>query len=575
MDALALEGARFPGAVAPVPLTLPSHASILTGLDPARHGVRDNGAVFPEGVATLPELLGREGWATGAVVSGFPLRAEFGLDRGFGSYDDRLPQGPGGAWAKRPAPDSATAGLAFVSRQEAAEPGRPWFLWIHFYDPHDPYAPPARLRHEGDRGGYDGEVAFVDEAIGALERALANRGRRRELLTVFAADHGESLGEHGEATHGFFVYDATVLVPLAFRWPGRIAPREIRAPARLVDVSPTVLDLLGLAVPRGLDGRPLAPLLDGSASAWDGALVESFQPWLGYGWAPLRAFRKDGWKLIDAPRPELYDLAADAAEERDRHAAEPRRAAVLRRALEDAVARPPVSSVAQGAAPDDAERQRQLRSLGYLGGSVSASAPFPADAADPKDRLATRAALLDAEAARDRGEIGPALAAFRRVLAEEPSNRLALLRAGQLLVSLGRPADAVAPLEALLSLDPGQGEARWALADALTRAGRAEDAEAAWGEVVRIQPLRAAAWSNLGSMRCSRGDLDGALAAVRHAARLAPSDGDLASNLGELLLEAARRASARGDRGSASALAAEAVALDPSARRRVAPNLAR
>lgn len=571
MDALARAGARFPAAVAPAPLTLPSHASILTGLDPARHGVHDNGAVFPEGVSTLPELLGREGWATGAVVSGYPLRAEFGLDRGFESYDDRLPRGPAGAWAKRTAPDSATAGLEFVSRQEAADPGRPWFLWVHFYDPHDPYTPPARLRHEGDRGGYDGEVAFVDEAIAALERALVSRGRRRKLLTVFAADHGESLGEHGEATHGFFVYDATVLVPLAFRWPGRIVPREIPAPARLVDVAPTILDLLGLGVPQGLDGRPLAPLLDGTAIVWDGALVESLQPWLGYGWAPLYAFRKDGWKLIEAPHPELYDLAVDAAETRNRHAAEPRRAAVLRRALEEAVARPSVASGTQGTAPDDAERQRQLRSLGYLGGSVAATAPVPPDAADPKDRLATRAALLDAEAARDRGELVPAIAAFRRVLSVEPSNRLALLRTGQLLVSLGRPADAVAPLESLLVLDPGQGEGRWSLADAYTQAGRFENAEAAWNEVVRLQPRRAAAWSNLGSVRWTRGDLDGAIVAVRHACRLAPSDRDLASNLAQLLLEAARRAATRGDGAAASALSAEATAHDPTLRSRVAP----
>ena len=225
LDALAREGFRFPAAVSPVPLTLPSHVSIMTGLVPRRHGVRDNGQVLGAGPPTLAEALRANGYATAAFVGGFPLRAPFGLDRGFDHYDDALPPGED-AWRERPAPETTAAALSWLrSRTTSAGPARaPFFLFVHYYDAHDPYTPPARLLGAGPRGAYDGEVRFVDESVGELRRGLHDLRLDRNLLTIFLGDHGEALGQHGEETHGFFVYDATVVVPLLFQFPGRLVP---------------------------------------------------------------------------------------------------------------------------------------------------------------------------------------------------------------------------------------------------------------------------------------------------------------------------------------------------------------
>jgi len=294
LDALAREGFRFPGAVAPVPLTLPSHSSLLTGLLPRHHGVRDNGQVLPAAVPTLAERLRQRGYATAGFVSGYPLRSLFGLDRGFDRYEDSLPLGAEG-WRERPAPE--TTALALEWLRTAREP---WFLWVHYYDPHDPYTPPRAFWKPGRRGTYDGEVAAVDHAIGSLRAGLGPA--KGSLLTVMTADHGEALGEHGEATHGFFVYDSTLLVPLVFSFPGRVRPGESRSAARLVDVAPTILDLLGLPPLLDTDGVSLAPTLAGRSQDLPAAYLETRQPWIAYGWAPLKAIRFRNFKLIEAPR---------------------------------------------------------------------------------------------------------------------------------------------------------------------------------------------------------------------------------------------------------------------------------
>ena len=194
----------------------------------------------------------------------------------------------------------------------------PHFAWVHFYDPHYPYEPPAAHRRPGPRGAYDGEVAYVDAAVGRLAAAFG------DALVVFASDHGESLGEHGEGTHGFFIYDSTVVVPLFFRWPGHVASGSSAAAARLVDVAPTVLDLLGIPAAADVDGLSLRATLEGGAAAAEPAYIETFQPWSSYGWSPLKAIRHRGLKLIAAPRPELYDLAADPGETTNLSARDPR-----------------------------------------------------------------------------------------------------------------------------------------------------------------------------------------------------------------------------------------------------------
>lgn len=280
LDHLAKTGARFRHAVTPVPITLPAHTSILTGLYPVHHGVHDNGQTVPAEIPTLAELLSADGYRTAAFVSGFPLRRIFGLDRGFHHYDDTMNKGSEG-WVERTALDTATAVIAWI---ESAP--NPWFVWVHFYDPHDPYDPPRSFWRQGPQGAYLGEVAFTDFAIETLLDGIPGPARRN-LLTVFTADHGESLGEHQEKTHGFFVYDSTVVVPLVFHFPGRINARAIDQQPRLIDIAPTILDLLDIPQIPDADGLSLAPILAGRSRDIPPAVVETRLPWIFFGWAPL------------------------------------------------------------------------------------------------------------------------------------------------------------------------------------------------------------------------------------------------------------------------------------------------
>ena len=370
LDRLASEGLRFPAAVAPAPLTFPSHAAMMTGVLPRRLGLRDNGQTLGSEPETLAGVLRARGYATAAFVSGYPLSREFGLDRGFDTYDDRFTAGAGEN-VERTAPETTKAALAWLASARA-----PWFLWVHYFDPHYPYEPPAGFARPGARGSYDGEVAYADRAIGGLLDA-AESATAGSLLTVFAGDHGESLGEHGEGTHGFFVYDATVLVPLVFRLPGTIRPAERRAPAQLVDLAPTVADLLGAPPFPQADGVSLVRPRDGAAPP---AYVETWQPWLSYGWAPLQSLRHEGWKLVVAPRPELYDLSSDPHEQENVFDSERDRARALEAARRRIEALPPAGTPGAGG---DAEAVAKLRALGYVGAGGAAGEPPASGLRDP------------------------------------------------------------------------------------------------------------------------------------------------------------------------------------------------
>ncbi len=363
-------------------------------------------------------------------------------------------------------------------------------------------------------------------------------------LTVFAGDHGESLGEHGEGTHGFFVYDSTVLVPLIFhfpgttRFPGRVPIGSSAAGVRLIDVTPTILDLLRIpldaAAAEQLDGRSVVALFRGDRApgtppAAEPAYVETYQPWLSYGWSPLRAMRAEGWKLIDAPRPELYDLRADPGERHDRFADSPeeaRRLGVLLRQVQQTAGPPrPAAPVA------DAEALARLRSLGYLGGSTPGAEPPAQGLRDPKDGAAVRELLTQGDELLRRGEARAAAIRFESALEQDPDNRFALQRSGVALLELGQLLRALARLEKAVRLGPDQPEARWALADALGRSGRMRESIAQWEEVVRLQPRRAEAWANLGSALGRAGKEREAAAALARAVERSPRDADLLARL--------------------------------------------
>ncbi len=516
LDALAREGYSFPAAVAPVPLTLPSHASLLSGLLPPRHGVRDNGEQLASEVPLLAERLRAAGYTTAAFVSGFPLSRTFGLDRGFDRYDDRLTAGEG-AWLERPAAETTRAALAWLA---SARP--PWFLWIHYYEPHYPYEPPAELALPGAAGAYAGEVALVDRAVGELlagARGLA----ARPFLTVFAADHGESLGEHGEGTHGYFVYDSTVLVPLVFHFPGRVTADRGTATPRLVDVAPTVLALLDLPALAESDGISLAPLLLAREEPEiPPAYIETYQPWHSYGWSPLVGVRHGGWKWIAAPRRELYRLATDPAEAHNLAESEPSTALELDRLLRDFVRAAPAAA----RRVEDPETLERLAALGYVAGAA-AERPVPGGGLpDPKERVALRDLLTEADELAAAGASQEALARFDEALAVEPENPFALSRSAAALLRLGRAQEAVARLRRAVAGAGDQPETRALLAEALGASGSHAEAAAEWMEVVSRVPRVPRYWSNLGAELGRAGRAAEAVEALERAWELEPESAD-------------------------------------------------
>ena len=337
LDRLAREGALALDMSVQVPLTRPSHTTILTGLYPAEHGIRDN--VSPALGAEVPTLATRlkgAGFETAAFVSSVVLSRQSGLARGFDAFSDRFDVGADDArflnTIQRRGDGPTAEAIAWIEKPRASR----FFVWLHLYDPHDPYEPPEPFASRYADRPYDGEVAFTDELVGRLEAALDRLGLTAETLLVVTSDHGEGLGDHGEAVHGYFVYESTLAVPLLLRGPGVLAGTRLAVTARSVDLLPTLTDLLGLATPEGarLSGRSLAVALRGGASpANEPTYAESLTPLLHFGWSDLRALRDGRWKYIQAPRPELYDLRDDPKEAHDLARALPTRTEALRTAL--------------------------------------------------------------------------------------------------------------------------------------------------------------------------------------------------------------------------------------------------
>ncbi|RPJ65211.1 MAG: hypothetical protein EHM24_21835, partial [Acidobacteria bacterium] len=416
MDSLARDGVRFEHALAAAPLTLTSHASLLTGRYPPGHGARNNGMRMRP-VPTLATMLRAQGFATAAFVAAFPLDGRFGLAGGFETYSDDLPRGADGRpLDERPAPAVADEAIGWLN----AQPGGRFFAWVHFFEPHAPYGPPGSNDTRPPAARYDDEIAIADREAGRVIAALGNRAA--STLVVVAADHGESFGEHGEITHGIFVYDTTLRVPLLMKGPGLATPAVVAAPVSLVDVVPTALAALGLR-PADTDGIDLGPLIRGGAAPADRVLYsESFAPLVDFGWSSLRAVRSGGWKYIAAPAPELYDVRADPGETSSAAASKPDVAARLG-ARADGFSASELPREGQAPARLDPDATRRLQALGYVGSQAGRMAA--GRRADPKDRksLARDLALvlsseLQGQALKD---------ALRSILRQDPGNAQAHL----------------------------------------------------------------------------------------------------------------------------------------------------
>jgi arylsulfatase A-like enzyme len=379
---LASEGVVFDRAIAPAPLTLPSHSSLFTGLLPPAHGVRVNGSVLAPGRPLFPEALRTAGYRTAAFVGSIVLDRHRGLGRGFDEYGDLDSGAFGDRRTRRAAAEVLDDALAWLESLH----GAPFFLWVHLFDAHAPHALPETIDASPTGNPYDGAIALMDRQIGRLRSALETKGIFDRTAVIVTADHGESLGDHGENGHGIFIYESAIRVPLIVRWPG-VPPRRVPDLAQIVDVAPTVLELQGLPLPP-MDGISLVPLLIGGRSEARTGYAESLYP-MQYGWSALRSVRGGRFKLIDAPRPELYNLEADPGETRNLHDIEPAAARELLAKLR--------TFGAIGDVPADAssaENRERLASLGYAS-TTSRPATPPATWPDPKDMIATYNAIVE------------------------------------------------------------------------------------------------------------------------------------------------------------------------------------
>jgi tetratricopeptide (TPR) repeat protein len=539
LDRLASEGVLFERALAAAPITLPAHVSLMTGLYPFTHGVRDNGAFsLADTVPTLAATLQAQGYRTAAFVSAFVLDRRFGLARGFDTYDDRVPLERRG--------DRTTAAAADWLDARTADPS-PFFVWLHLYDAHDPYDPPPPFRDAFADRPYDGEIAFDDAAIGSVLDRLDRAGRLSSTIVAVVGDHGESLGDHGEDTHAVFVYDSTLRVPMILAWPGRLpAGRRVAALVRGIDLAPTLLDAAGQPPLPGAQGHTLMTMIDGPhpsapAAAPASAYSESYFPLLSMNWAPLRTIQDERWKFIDAPAPELYDLAHDASEQTNLAAREPARAAALAHAL-DALTGGHRGTMAPRTV--DSETAAKLAALGYVGsagpgdrGGLSPTAPGD-ERRDPKAMIGLFNQLRQANAALQAGRFGEAAAIARDTLARDPGNGFATIVLANAEMELGRYRDAIAGYRAYLERVPASADAHHRAAIAYARLGDSDGALAEEEAALRIDPRYADAHGHRGGLLAARGRLDEAIRALRTAVEILPDNVRYLVGLARVLVSA-------------------------------------
>ena len=549
LDGLAGEGTRFEHAYAPAPITLPAHASILTGLHPPTHGVRNNGNFYlADRFETLATVLAGQGYRTAAFVSSFILDRRYGLARGFDTYDDAM-QGAQpqvvALEAERRGDWTALQLSRWLEGQGAA--GRPFFAWLHLYDAHEPYRPPRPFRDLFADRPYDGELAFDDAVVASVLDTHGRGGRRQNTLVVFIGDHGESLGDHGEETHSMFVYESAIRVPLVMWRPGVVpAGRVVNDPVRAVDLAPTVLELLGApALPRA-EGRSLVPLMHGkSAGPAPAVYAETYLPQLYMNWAPLRAIRDDRFKLIEAPRPELYDLARDPGETRNLYLEQ----AETARALEKELQRWTSSGTgAMSVGGLDREAIEKLAALGYVGAGAEPAAAGPGETrADPKDVIAAFNRLRRANTAvRDR-RFEEALPVLREVLRDDPRNAFARVVMGSALMGMDRYAEAISWFQKYLELVPTSSYAHHWIAVCHLKRGDQDNALREAAAALAIDPRFSDARILRGGILAARRQYEAAVAELKTAVDTDPAKPMLRLDLAKVLAEAGRTAEARAE----------------------------
>lgn len=495
IDAWASEGVVFEKALTPIPITLPAHTSMLTGLLPHHHGARDNGTYrAADDVPTLASTLSKHGYDTAAVVAAAVLDRQYGLDRGFARYDDGgRSSGAGLAIAERGAGAVTDAAIAIADELEP-----PFFLFVHYFDPHATYAPPPPFAERHRTNLYQGELAYVDDQIGRLRRELEAAGSLANTVVVMTSDHGEGLGEHEEATHGVFLYQSTLHVPLIVVAPGRWpAGTRVSELVSLVDVAPTLYALAGASPPSGLDGLSLQTFVGPDAQTRQRWLpLESEFGFNSYGWAPLVGLTDGAVKWVGAPRDELYDLETDPNEDTDIAAAradEVQRLVALHGETVTADRRVGALDVTD---PEQAQRLAELRALGYVAGSRG-DPDHQEELTDPKDGISTLDTINEGRRLMSEGRHREAADLLERVAAMSPRNVSALVLTGAAYIMAGNPQAALDPLDNAERIAPQNADVHFNLGLAWLGINRPDRAEAAWRRALELAPRHEQAAINL------------------------------------------------------------------------------
>jgi len=512
LDSLAARGVRFAWATAQVPLTLPSHACIMTGAYPPVHGLRDMGGfVLDPSHPTMASLAQAAGFATAAFVGSRAVAKHFGLSHGFDTYDDdmgaqteegKLP----GIFPERRAGVVTDRALDWL-KQNA---GKKFFLWAHYYDPHQPYDPPEPYKRQYAHKLYDGEIAYMDEQVGRLLDGLDLLGLSSRTLVIAVGDHGESLGEHGESTHGIFLYDATLHVPLMVAGPdvphGKVIDQQVRS----IDLHPTVMAFLHLAPSREAQGVSLWPLIQsGTHVRSDYSYGETIYPKTYMGWSELRAMRTDGWKYILAPHPELYDLRRDPGELQNLIAQHPGEADQYQKLVwKFAGTQDKTEKIAT--VPMDEKTRRELESLGYVSGGSGREIQLGSDAPDPKERIGVLRIMQAAETALNTEDNGRAAQLMEQALRQDPGNPLCYIYLGT----------------------------------ALERVGQLEHAIEVYQDAIKQRIFGGLIYARLGKLYLRRHELDQAVDAMNSANQINPTDLDNLRDLGTAQLQLGHAAEA-------------------------------
>ncbi len=525
LDGLAADGVIFDRAISQVPLTWPSHAVILTGTYPFQNGVQDfTGEPLSPQFRSVAQAFKAAGYRTGAVVSAFVLDRSWGLGRGFDFYDDAFSaetfQTKDIGLVDRRAGQSVDHAIAWLKKS----PQRPFFLWLHLYDPHSPYDPPEPFRTEYKGHLYDGEIAYADHELGRLITWLKGNKLYDSAVIAMLSDHGESLGDHGEDEHGFFVYNSTVHIPLIVKPPAGSGIRGDRRPqpVETIAVAPSLLQLARVKDQIQAQFQS-AGLFDVKAAERPPAYSETFYPFSSFGWNPLHAIETDRFHYIDAPKPELYDLEVDPAETNNIAARQPATVTVLKEKLQQLLAHNPFSPGKAGAANLSPDAQEKLRALGYFGFRAAVSPEtLAAGLPDPKDKISDFNTILKSEDAFHRGDDDQGEALLRQVQEREPKIYIIPFLLGESSLRHQNWQTAAEQFQRCLDLNPSFDNAMTGLAYALGKLGQPDGAKAWLDKAIQNNPRNYRAWYQVGLLQAT-GNPAGARAAYEKAIGIQPN----------------------------------------------------